>query len=146
MIYDVSCGDNTDSCEIFAVTRFLHAKNMSAAEIHREICVVYGQNIMSEGTVRQWCRTFKDGRTNVHDEDRNGRLPVVSDNLVQSVDQKNCERRRFTISELSREFPQMSCTLLYDITARLGYHKFEQDGFQKCSWVFTKHGEWLQVL
>jgi hypothetical protein len=35
---------------------------MSATEIHRELCAVYGQNIMSEGTVRQWCRMFKDGR------------------------------------------------------------------------------------
>jgi hypothetical protein len=31
----------------------------------------------------------------------------------------------FAISELSCRFPQMSCTLLYEvITVRLGYHKF----------------------
>jgi predicted transcriptional regulator len=47
---------------------------------------------MNEGTVRQWCRMFKDGQTNVHDEERNVRPSVVSDNLVQSVDQKICER------------------------------------------------------
>jgi hypothetical protein len=29
---------------------------------------------------------FKDGRTNVHDEERSGRPSVVSDGLVQSVD------------------------------------------------------------
>jgi hypothetical protein len=35
---------------------------MSAEEIHCELCtVVYGQDVMSEGTVRQWCRMFKDG-------------------------------------------------------------------------------------
>jgi hypothetical protein len=39
----------------------------------------------------------------------------VSDNLIQSADQKICERRHFTISELLREFPQISCTLLYEI-------------------------------
>jgi transposase len=44
---------------------------------------------MSEGTVRQWCRMFKDGRTNVHDEDRSGRPCVVSEDLVRSVGQKN---------------------------------------------------------
>jgi hypothetical protein len=34
---------------------------MSAVEIHRELCaVVYGQNVMNEGTVRQSCRMFKD--------------------------------------------------------------------------------------
>jgi transposase len=40
---------------------------------------------MSEGTVSQWCRMFKDGRTNVHDEERSGRPSVVSDDLVQTV-------------------------------------------------------------
>jgi transposase len=58
---------------------------------------------MSEGTVRQWCRMFKDGRTNVHEEERSGRPSVVSDDLVQSVEQTICERQRFTISELSCE-------------------------------------------
>jgi hypothetical protein len=49
---------------------------------------------------------------------------VVMD-LVQSVDRRICERRRFTISELSSEFPQMSPTFLCEIfTLRLGYHKF----------------------
>jgi hypothetical protein len=62
--------DNPSSCEIRAVNRFLHAKNVSAAEIHSELCAaVYGQNVMCEGTVGQWCRMFKDGRTNVHDEE-----------------------------------------------------------------------------
>jgi hypothetical protein len=40
--------DNLASREILAVIRFLHAKNMSAAKIHRELCTVYGQNKMSE--------------------------------------------------------------------------------------------------
>jgi hypothetical protein len=53
---------------------------MSAAKIQRELCsAVYGQNIMSEGTLRQWCRTFEDGRTDVHDEERSGRLSLVSE-------------------------------------------------------------------
>jgi hypothetical protein len=65
---------------------------MSAAEIHRELCAAYRQNVTSEGTVRQWCIMFKDGLKNVHDEERRGRRSVASDNLVQSVDQKICER------------------------------------------------------
>jgi hypothetical protein len=53
------------------------------------------------------------------------RPSVVSDDLVQSIDQKICERQRFTISELSCEFTQISRTVLYEIiTVRLGYHKF----------------------
>jgi hypothetical protein len=37
--------DNPVSCE-------------SHAEIHRELCVVYSQDIMSEGKVRQWSEMF----------------------------------------------------------------------------------------
>jgi hypothetical protein len=32
--------DNPTICVIHAVIRFLHAKNMSAVEIHRELCAV----------------------------------------------------------------------------------------------------------
>jgi hypothetical protein len=79
---------------------------------------------MSEGTVKR-CRIFKDGRANVHNEERSDQPSVVSDNLVQSIHQKICERRCFTISELLCEFPQISCTVLYEITTvRLSYHKF----------------------
>jgi hypothetical protein len=61
--------DNPASCEICTLIRFLRTKNMSAAEIYRELCAaVYGQNVMNEGTVRQWCRIFKYGWTNVRDE------------------------------------------------------------------------------
>jgi hypothetical protein len=52
---------NPAGCKICAVICFLHAKNMSAAEIHCELHVVYRQNVMSEGTVTQWCRMFKAG-------------------------------------------------------------------------------------
>jgi transposase len=117
--------DNPGSCEIHAVIRFLHAKIMSTVEIHCELCMVYGQNIMSEETVRQWCRMFKDGWANVHNEEWSVRPSVVSDDLVQSVDEKICERRGFTISELSCEFLQISHTALYEIMiVRPGYHKF----------------------
>jgi hypothetical protein len=72
--------DNPAICEIRAVIHFLHAKNRSAAEIHRESCVaVYGQEVLIEGTVRQWCRMFEDGRTNVHDEEPTGLPYIVSD-------------------------------------------------------------------
>jgi hypothetical protein len=118
--------DNPASCEILAVIHFIHAKNFSAAEIHHELPVVYGKNIIREETVRRWCRLFSDGRTSVHDKcEVVGRPSTVSDDLFQSVDQKICERRRFTISELSCEFPQISRSVLYKIiTVRLGYHMF----------------------
>jgi hypothetical protein len=94
---------------------------MGAAKILSELCAaVYSQNVMSEGIVRQWCRMFKDGPTNVQDEERSGR-PAVCRRNDQSVDQECCKRWRFTISEVSCEFPQVSLTGLYEIiTDRLG--------------------------
>jgi hypothetical protein len=55
--------DNPAICEIHAVIHFFHGKNMSAVEIHHKLCMVYG-HVMSEGTVTQWCRMFKDGWAN----------------------------------------------------------------------------------
>jgi hypothetical protein len=98
------------------VIHFLHAKNMNAAQILRELCAaVYGQNVMSEGTASQRRRMFKDGRKIFRC--RAKWSAICSEYLVQSVDQEISERRRFAISEHLREFPQI-------ITVRVGYHEF----------------------
>jgi hypothetical protein len=76
---------NPASCESCAVIH-LQAKNMSAAEIHCKICVVYGQNVISKGTAKQWCGMFKDVRTNVHDEEQSNWPTVVSEYHIQNVD------------------------------------------------------------
>ena len=65
--------ENPATCEVRSVIRFLLAKNHKPIEIYRQLCDVYGKGIMSESRVRQWCIDFKNGRTNVHDEDRSGR-------------------------------------------------------------------------
>ena len=74
------------SCEVRAAIRFLHAEGQSADEIHRRLCRVYSDNVMSESCVREWCRKFRDGRTDVHDEGGQGRHSIVTDELVQKVD------------------------------------------------------------
>ena len=87
--------------------RFLQAEGHSAAEIHRRMSAVYGPNFMSDKCVREWCRKFRDGRTDVHDEGGQGRPSLVTDDLVQHVDKVVRERRQFTIFELALEFPQV---------------------------------------
>lgn len=52
--------------------RFLCAKESLAAQIYRELCLMYEFTVMSEGKVRQWCRGFKNDRTNVYDEEQSG--------------------------------------------------------------------------
>lgn len=112
-------------CEMRSVIRFLTARNMSAADIHRQLCEVYGVKAMSEGKVRKWVREFKDGRENVHDEDRSGRPSVITEDLVTAVDAKIHEDRRFTITTLSMKFPQVSRSVLYKIVSEnLNFKKF----------------------
>ncbi|KAL4113476.1 hypothetical protein QTP88_017091 [Uroleucon formosanum] len=90
-------------CEVRAVIRFFCAKRSSAAEIYRELSLVYGPGVMCEGKVRQWCRDFKNGRTNVHDKGRSGRPSVQTDEIVSLVYQKLRSDPRLTISALADE-------------------------------------------
>ena len=66
-------------CEIRSVIRFLNSRNVLPSEIHHQICKVYGDNAMSDGTVRKWVRMSNEGRENVHDEARSGRPSLVND-------------------------------------------------------------------
>jgi hypothetical protein len=116
--------NNTASCEVLAVIRFLLAINNNAAKIQRQLCEVYGPNVMSDSNVKQWCHLFEEGRTNVYDEEHNGRPSVITDDLVEKVNTTLCGNGRFTISELSLELPQVSRSVIYNIVPeKLGYKK-----------------------
>ncbi|GBL81721.1 hypothetical protein AVEN_93496-1 [Araneus ventricosus] len=54
-------------CEMRSVIRFLNAKKVKPAEIHRQLVEIYGENVMTDGMIRKWVRQFNDGRTNIHD-------------------------------------------------------------------------------
>jgi hypothetical protein len=51
---------------------------------------------MNGGMVRRWCRMFSEGRTNVHDDDWSGRPSLVTADLLDQVNEKIWENRRFT--------------------------------------------------
>ncbi|GBN92910.1 hypothetical protein AVEN_13749-1 [Araneus ventricosus] len=135
-----------DNCEVRSVIRFLNAKNVKPAEIHRQLVQIYGENVMTDRMVRKWVRQFNDGPVNVHDEARSGRPSVVEDGLVAKVNEKIRESRRFTIRMLCDEFPQISKTFLHDIaTNRLNYHKLCSRWVPKCLRMSTKRSD-LAVL
>ncbi|GBN29760.1 hypothetical protein AVEN_100065-1 [Araneus ventricosus] len=115
---------NPADCEVRSVIRFLNAKKVKPAEMHRQLVEIYGENVMTDGMVTKWVRQFNDGHTNVHDEAWSGRPSVVNDHLVAKVNEKIRENRRLTIRMLFDEFPQISKTVLHEIvTNRLNYHK-----------------------
>ncbi|GBO11279.1 hypothetical protein AVEN_16603-1 [Araneus ventricosus] len=85
---------------------------------------------MCESKVRKWLRDFQAGRNNVHDDSRSSRSSVITDDMVASVEAKILENRRFAISTLSNDFPEVSRSMLYKIVS-------EKSNFKKlCScWV-----------
>ena len=115
--------NNPTSCKVRTVIQFLLARNNNAAEIYRQLCEVYGPNVMSDSKVRHWCRLFEEGRTNVHDEERSGRPSVITDDLVEKVNTTLSGNRCFTISELSLEFPQVPRSVIYDIVSEARVQK-----------------------
>lgn len=120
--------ENPARCEVRGVIRFLLAKNYRPIDIYRQICDVYGNGIMSESRVRQWCIDFKNGRTKVHDEDRSGRPSLVTDELVVKINEKIRVNRRFTITELSEHFPQILQSLVHEIVVGNAGGTFLQRG------------------
>jgi len=74
--------------------RFLNVKNMKLAEIHRQLCDVYGEHALSSSMVWRWVRLFNEGRESVHDDPRSGQPSVVNEDLVRAVEGKIRENSR----------------------------------------------------
>ncbi|KAJ4446250.1 hypothetical protein ANN_12944 [Periplaneta americana] len=106
------------ACEVRSVIKFFSAQSTAPIEIHRQLCQVYGPNIMIKQMVRRWCRQFSEGRQSVHDDERSGRPSLINEDRVELVRQCIMENLRFTITELSSHFPQISRSLLHEIVTR----------------------------
>ncbi|GBM29099.1 hypothetical protein AVEN_40116-1 [Araneus ventricosus] len=48
---------------------FIKQKDIVLQKFHRRMSQVCGKNFMSDGVVHEYCRKFKDGRTDVHEEE-----------------------------------------------------------------------------
>jgi hypothetical protein len=70
------------NCAIQSVICFLNAKNVKPADIHNQICEEYSENAMSDGMVRKWVTKFNAGHDNMHNEQRNSQLSVVTGSHV----------------------------------------------------------------
>jgi hypothetical protein len=69
-------------CKVCSIILFLNTKGEHPAEIHKQIVAVYG-DIMNWQNVTRWCGEFSEGKTDVHNEQRSGRLSLISDDLLQ---------------------------------------------------------------
>ena len=98
-------------CEVRSVIRFLDTKGGRPAEIHKQIVAVYG-TVMNRQYVTKWCHEFSEGRTDVHDEQRNGRQSLISDDLLQEIEGKIRANRHVT-REVHHVIPEVSKTTIH---------------------------------
>ncbi|KAG5311603.1 SETMR methyltransferase, partial [Pseudoatta argentina] len=111
-------------CEIRSVIRYLVWKGKTPVEVYNEVKTAYGDKGMNRTSVFKWCREFKNGRTSVHDDQRSGRRSILTDDIVEKIENALRDDRRLTVDELSAMFPQISRSLLHEtITETLGYRK-----------------------
>ena len=101
-------------CKIHVIICYLVGK--IPVEVHNEVKTTYGNQAMycggvaSLGTVVCLCRS--------------GRLSIVTDKIVEKIENVLRDNHRLTVDELSAMFPQISRSLLYKtITKTLGYWK-----------------------
>jgi hypothetical protein len=110
------------TCEVHSSYDF-SAQCERPAEIHKQIFAVYG-NVMNRKNVTKWCGESSEGRTDVHDEQRNGRPSLIFDNLLQEIGGEIRANWRVTIRELHHIIPEVSKTTIHEaVTEKLGYRK-----------------------
>ncbi|PNF33163.1 hypothetical protein B7P43_G13585 [Cryptotermes secundus] len=102
-------------CGVQSVKKIFNAQSMAPIEINRQLCRVYGPNVVSKQMVRHWCRQFSAGRQSVHDEKHSGQPSIITDDLVELVRECIMENHRVTTAELSSHVLQISRSLLHEI-------------------------------
>ncbi|XKL59280.1 hypothetical protein PGB90_000296 [Kerria lacca] len=77
------CGlaEPTSKCEQRTVVRFLLLEKQTPAAIAKRLKAIYGNKALSRVHVWKWCKRFRKGRTNLHDEDRSGRSSIITEEL-----------------------------------------------------------------
>ena len=70
---------DVSDCELHTIIRFFTAKGFSGSSIHEELVSALGVQCMSVQILHQWRDSLVNGRANVHDEQRSGRLLTATD-------------------------------------------------------------------
>lgn len=75
-----------DKVHLRHIMRYHFHEGLNAAQTHRKICEVYGENALQDSTVRKWFARFRAGNLNVEDEHRPGRPTVIEiDEIISLV-------------------------------------------------------------
>ncbi|WKY13153.1 hypothetical protein Q1695_004178 [Nippostrongylus brasiliensis] len=71
---------------------FLHHSGVGATEAHRQLCSVYGEDVMSLRTVKRWFAKFSEGDYNIEDKPRSGRPSDLDLEALQADLENNSEQ------------------------------------------------------
>jgi hypothetical protein len=69
---------------------------------------------MNRQNVAKWCHELKAGGMDVHDDKRSGRSSVITDCLIQKIEEKTLADRHVTMDELHEQFVEVSRTVIYE--------------------------------
>ena len=112
--------ENHADCEVRSVIRFLQAENVRPCDIHCRLVTIYCEDVINAASVRKWCIMFKNGRTDVHDEERSRRPSVITDTgtLKRKVDRIIRENRLFMINETPGQSQEVSNSTVHEIVTQ----------------------------
>jgi len=68
------------------VIHFLQSEENGTAQIYRRLCAVYGNTVINNSLVHDWCRQFKNGCTDVHNEGDQEHKLIMTEDVVHQVD------------------------------------------------------------
>lgn len=60
------------NCEVCGVIHFVQVEGHIATKIHYRLCHVCGDNFVNDGSVRDCCKKFTNGCTDVNDKREQG--------------------------------------------------------------------------
>jgi hypothetical protein len=84
--------------------RFLWAKGVKDAEMHRRMAVQYGNSVMSQRIVCEWIERFKNGRTSVkHGEGTGRQSTTITDTDAERVYGMILQNRRVKVDEVAHQ-------------------------------------------
>lgn len=107
------------SAKIRYALQFYYDKGTNAAQAHKQICAVYGQDALSKETARRWFRRFRSGNFDVKDAPRSGRPSTKkADKIIAKVKQD----RHVSSHDIAKELNIHHQTVLNHLK-KAGYKK-----------------------
>ncbi|GFV40866.1 histone-lysine N-methyltransferase SETMAR [Trichonephila clavipes] len=120
-----------------SVIRFLTAEGEKPAAIHRWMVTVYGENCVSDKSVRKWSARFRAGRESVGDDQRPGQAnTVITSDLIDKVDDLVRGDRRVTLRMLALKVDVSYGTVWTIVHDRLRFRKCSE--FLCAAWVLKQ--------